>query len=303
LNKEWIAYSLMDSIVDAFFPLINFIEGESRELDGYLADPLGEWSHNRSLHEDDASSRIFRSSTRASRKVVVTQTQTFISLPGPFQYLPLPSLFVPLLPSKLLQTKSRSRVKRIVLNVKGRKVKSEQYVYPSKPRRLGEALGASLPVDPKVLVRRIADSRKLVTAMSRLLGPKTDVVRGMRKRSREAGDIGMYLGDLQGEIITRCPSKWLMDPFSDHIITMQQSLTFYEVILSHDHPVLVGILRLTLEATKSRNDKVRWPLSAESRNLINAYAHKDTCLAGLRYIDFYRNSSGHGRQLAQRQNT
>lgn len=30
----------MDSIVDAFFPMLDFIEAESDELDDYLADPL-----------------------------------------------------------------------------------------------------------------------------------------------------------------------------------------------------------------------------------------------------------------------
>lgn len=41
---------------------------------------------------------------------------------------------------------------------------------------------------------------------------------------------------------------------------MQQSLNFYEVILSHNHPVLVGILRLASQSARSRNDKVRLPL-------------------------------------------
>lgn len=37
---------------------------------------------------------------------------------------------------------------------------------------------------------------------------------------------------------------------------MQQSLTFYEVVLAHDHPVLVGLFRLALCNTKNQTDKL-----------------------------------------------
>lgn len=189
----------MDSIVDAFFPIINFIEGESKELDGYLADPLGDAMRYHSSPEEDASivDRKWHNSKQFHRKVKVRQTQTYHSLPGPLRRFPLPAPLIPFVPSSILQTNTRILVKHITLSSHGQ-VRREQYAYPSKARRLGEALGASLPFEPKQLVKRMGDNRKLVTGMSRLLAPKTDVVRGMRKRSRETGDMSMYLGDLQG---------------------------------------------------------------------------------------------------------
>lgn len=249
----------MDSIVDAFFPIINFIEGESKDLDGYLADPLGDAMRYHSSPEEDATivDRQRHNSKQSHRKVKVPQMQTYHSLPGPFRRFPLPAGIISFVPSSILQTNTRILVKHITLSSHGQ-VRREQYAYPSEARRLGEALGASLPFEPKQLVKRMGDNRKLVTGMTRLLAPKTDVVRGMRKRSRETGDMSMYLGDLQGalncllvsyeaEVVCCC---------TDHIVTMQQTLNFYEAILSHNHPVLVGILRLASQSAKSRNDKV-----------------------------------------------
>ncbi|KAG0151795.1 hypothetical protein CROQUDRAFT_650850 [Cronartium quercuum f. sp. fusiforme G11] len=40
ISPHWIAHGLMDSITDAFFPMLEFVEQESNELDEYLADPL-----------------------------------------------------------------------------------------------------------------------------------------------------------------------------------------------------------------------------------------------------------------------
>ena len=41
----------------------------------------------------------------------------------------------------------------------------------------------------------------------------------------------------------------------DHILTMQQSLNFFEVTLSHNHPVYVALVRLTYLAARIGNDK------------------------------------------------
>lgn len=37
---------------------------------------------------------------------------------------------------------------------------------------------------------------------------------------------------------------------------MYQSLTFFDVILAHDHPLLIGLLRITLNVTKMANDRL-----------------------------------------------
>lgn len=65
--------------------------------------------------------------------------------------------------------------------------------------------------DNRVMLNRITDMRKLVTGLSRLLGPKRDVVRGLRKRTMADNlgmfkndskhDISVYIGDLFGKFI------------------------------------------------------------------------------------------------------
>lgn len=41
----------------------------------------------------------------------------------------------------------------------------------------------------------------------------------------------------------------------DHIVTMHQTLHFFDTMLSHDHPAYLGVLRLAFEAAKIGNDK------------------------------------------------
>lgn len=44
-------------------------------------------------------------------------------------------------------------------------------------------------------------------------------------------------------------------PFVDHIVTMHQTLTFFDTMFAHDHPAYLGVLRLAFEAAKIGNDK------------------------------------------------
>lgn len=43
---DWIAHGLMDSIVDSFFPLIDYVEFEADDIDGKIVhhDELGPYS-------------------------------------------------------------------------------------------------------------------------------------------------------------------------------------------------------------------------------------------------------------------
>jgi len=74
------------------------------------------------------------------------------------------------------------------------------------------------------MLRRVGKIRKKVMKLGRLLGTKADVIKGFAKRCNEQwdiaprSDIGMFLGDIQ-----------------DHILTMQSSLSHYEMLLSRAH--------------------------------------------------------------------
>ncbi|KAH8923431.1 hypothetical protein BT69DRAFT_1365967 [Atractiella rhizophila] len=149
ISSHWICYGLMDSIVDSFFPIVDFLEGECR-----------------------SDRRLPRGSTRINEK------------------------------------------------------------------------------NKYNMLFRIARMRRLVNGLSKLLEGKQAVVTRLRKRRGWMEDLlgnqgneglkhdmGIYLGDLE-----------------DHVLTMQQSLTFFEVTLAHDHPLYLSVLRLSLERTKNVTD-------------------------------------------------
>jgi magnesium transporter len=56
------------------------------------------------------------------------------------------------------------------------------------------------------MLKRVGDSRRNVTSLYRLMGNKADVIKGFAKRCNQQwevaprSEIGLYLGDIQGEI-------------------------------------------------------------------------------------------------------
>ncbi|KAK4049146.1 hypothetical protein OIV83_004335 [Microbotryomycetes sp. JL201] len=268
MSSHWIAYGLMDSMVDAFFPIIDFIEAEANEVDAYLADPLGHGTtvtnaagvvqvpapdvvgisvngiQDVEKEKESSPSHSSVSVQRATiRRIATVQALRW----APKLKIPKPVLRA--FPRSWVTTTTRQYETSMLID------SSEHHFYLSSgladqeaiPAVRGEDSGAFIgdtKFDRGVMLVRITDMRKLVTGLSRLLGPKVDVVRGLRKRTLESNlglirsddakqDIAIYLGDLY-----------------DHIIAMQQSLNFFDVILSHDHPAYLSMLHLTLTSAK-----------------------------------------------------
>lgn len=82
----------------------------------------------------------------------------------------------------------------------------------------------SRPEDAREVLRSIANCRKKVLSLLRLLGGKSDVIKGFAKRCNEGfeaaprGDVGLYLSDIQ-----------------DHVLTMRDNLAHSEQLLSRVH--------------------------------------------------------------------
>lgn len=78
--------------------------------------------------------------------------------------------------------------------------------------------------DARPILKAIGDARKRVMVLIRLLGGKSDVIKGFAKRCNEnysvapRGDVGLYLSDIQ-----------------DHIVTMRDNLNHSEQLLSRTH--------------------------------------------------------------------
>lgn len=255
----------MDSIVDSFFPLINFIEGESNEISAFLSDPLthlpsgvfgnkkkrkplvtafepSSTSHpaqqfsdeiigisveqpsedlKKELDIDLSASRFsaIKVSTRLRRRMTGGSSSSSFS-----RFIPtirLPVAILRILPERLA---IRARADRIVEKTM---LADDQGIelYPlggaetgidmsrlteqhGHKRQQPDVSKRDKRFDNRVMLNRITDMRKLVTGLSRLLGPKRDVVRGLRKRTMADNlgmfkndskhDIGVYIGDLFG---------------------------------------------------------------------------------------------------------
>ena len=82
----------------------------------------------------------------------------------------------------------------------------------------------SRPEDARQVLQRIGDCRKKDMSLLRLLGSKSDVIKGFAKRCNEGyevaprGDVGLYLSDIQ-----------------DHVVTMRDNLAHSEQLLSRVH--------------------------------------------------------------------
>lgn len=182
----------MDSIVDTFFPLLDFIEAESNDIDAFLADPLSAApaAQDKERHSLGAITHVKRIE------------------PSHLLRLRIPAYLEQRLPARLraaLQP-AQSQTEQVEKFGRASDVNRPKTVSKKALTTVDDRL-----FDRARMLKRIADARKLITALTRLLHHKTEVVRGLRKRvqqevrvagGREPGlrhDIGIYLGDLQGE--------------------------------------------------------------------------------------------------------
>lgn len=195
-KTDWIAYGLMDSIVDTFFPLIDFIEEEARDIDKFLANPLL-----------DPVEPQPKPPTIAER-LRLKKAWTYFKQNRPhWLKIDAPSVgqFFGVIKGAALTTKREADFSNL-----GQGKRKGMSIGPKTLSHKALAGVSGELYDRGKMLTRIAVSRKLVMGLSRLLIPKNDVVRGMRKRLRDENgptegqpgqrhDIGIYLGDLQGE--------------------------------------------------------------------------------------------------------
>lgn len=112
------------------------------------------------------------------------------------------------LPGWLASKRSVEIRKQVNLDDRGQRVDSAPKAAPPKSSKFKSRAmnkqqdirkGGRLAFNSSDLLNRITVSRRLLTGMTRLLQPKAEVVRGLRKRGGEWGEMSIYLGDLQGD--------------------------------------------------------------------------------------------------------
>ncbi|KAJ9107477.1 hypothetical protein QFC21_000930 [Naganishia friedmannii] len=247
-SPEWIAHGLLDSIVDAFFPLISHIDDEVDEIDTLVIDPS-----NIAIKEKAKAEHLpLEALNMASDKTEVFELQEKINMD---------EKSVAAKPKKKkkkrrpLSKRIRRGWKHLRRAIVARHGRWQVWLNQSK---VGEAMNVAFqylrkasgmrrahranqsaafqPVfDRTSLLQRMTEMRRLVTGLTRLLGAKHQVIKRLRKRAAiKGGEVGVYISDVQ-----------------DHIIMLQTSLLHYEYILSHCQPAYMAHLNVTFAIARS----------------------------------------------------
>ena len=243
----------MDSIVDAFFPLIEYVEAEANEVATFLADPLNldvananeqqkslppshvdaikppatydtditgiavdEFSSTSKKDSQESLAELSNDKIRRFKKfkMATIKRSSVASVLRVFPVLTISPLLSKILPPSWTKPARVTLESTMLVDAKGFKT---AITLPVEGIDV-EVRNDSAALDPKInraaMLKKIADTRKLVTGLSRLMGPKADVVRGLRKRAKNdltiksvdaAYDISIYIGDLLGQwLAIRC---------------------------------------------------------------------------------------------------
>jgi len=205
----------MDSIVDAFFPLLKDIQKEVLLVEDFVSG-LDDGDR-----DDDKTNPVDPSASKV---------EIFVANGGP-----------PVTAEKEMREKNeksehdtaskdtRKKEKRALLGT--------QLIEWAKMVWYRKRQNSTLVRDVNRL-RRMTITRRLVTTLGRLLSAKLEVLAQIRKRLDGQGEVAIYLGDVQ-----------------DHIISLNQSLIHYERMLSHSHPTYVTHLRFSLSEAKGGLDR------------------------------------------------
>lgn len=184
-GADWVAHGLLDSIVDAFFPLIGYVDGEVDDLDSLAVDPT--------VPSAEAKAQT------------VSPTASSLTLAGSDGYdkehadiyseKPLTSWPVPVVPY-------RKRIRHFI---------SRHLPLPllyfslfwlpvaDAVRKKHSKMGAD-SVDKSTMLHRITHMRRLVAGLTRILGAKHYVVAKLQKRTAERdGSVDAYFEDVEGE--------------------------------------------------------------------------------------------------------
>lgn len=215
----------MDSIVDTFFPLIEFIEAEADDIDSFLANPLRVYENASDLSPAVPAGKGRRYLT-ALRKYLHNLKPVWLHVRTP-QVVQ----FFGVIKDTAISTQRESDFSHLG---EAKAIRRPESAPKTMSRKALRGVNEDL-YDRGKMLSRIAVSRKLVMGLSRLLISKSDVVRGLRKRlkdennrlgSNEPGqrhDIGIYLGDLQGESSVPILEVYL----SSFILTMHFTRSHY----------------------------------------------------------------------------
>lgn len=192
-GSDWVAHGLLDSIVDAFFPLIRYVDTEVDEIDSLSIDPTTDpRRHTQSSPESPPVSTAVdpKEAGESSEKNVLDEK-------------PIAPRFEPVRPPPSPKPSWRRWARAHLPAVPSGLIYIRLFFLPtsSAAKRKHEEQPKQI-YDRSTMLKRITDTRRLVTGLSRLLGAKHQVIGRLRKRGAEIGEgVEAYIGDLEGDFV------------------------------------------------------------------------------------------------------
>lgn len=281
LTADWIAHDLYDSVVDAFFPLISFVQSEVVEVEELASEPTStrqnrkasnfapKQRRQRALQGANPEGRLISvepvsaiSSPTASEVEKRTPMLEVRRLKTVRAFRPLPVLrlgdrLLNHLPRFLVKQKQKVTIVRLpewefkdTLEAEMRRTAAEI------DEASNSVFDTQAAADQSIMLHRIADTRKIVTGLSRLLGPKNDTVKGLRKRLADMQQLQRRqealrrIGANARNLLARTEVSMYMSDVHDHIISMLNQLNSGEGRLSELHSTYLA--QITIENRKFR---------------------------------------------------
>lgn len=196
-GSDWIAHGLLDSIVDTFFPLIRYVDGEVDDIDSLTIDPTTDPKKTTAEleHADLPSPNSSEKTLTMDEKAIIDEKTGGLPISVRRQASTKQA------PGSSLAKRLRSSIPSIALTVPKPFVYIRLFFLPttSAVKRKHEQQPDAV-FDRSTMLKRITEMRRLVTGLTRTLGAKGAVIGRLRKRAKEEGGaVDAYLSDVEGE--------------------------------------------------------------------------------------------------------
>uniref|UniRef100_V5GV66 Uncharacterized protein n=1 Tax=Kalmanozyma brasiliensis (strain GHG001) TaxID=1365824 RepID=V5GV66_KALBG len=280
LTADWIAHDLYDSVVDAFFPLISFVQSEVVEVEDLASVPvssstsrkkktsfapkqrrqralLGSNPQGRLISVEPVSAMSSPTVSEVEKRTPMLEVRRLKTIRAlrPLPILPLGDGILNRLPDFLVKQKQKVTISRLpewefkdTLEAEMRRTAAEI------DEASNSVFDTQAAADQSIMLHRIADTRKIVTGLSRLLGPKNDAVKGLRKRLADMQQLQRreeaLIGGNSRSTLARTEVSMYMSDVHDHIISMLNQLNSGEGRLSEIHHTYLA--QITIENRKFR---------------------------------------------------
>lgn len=281
LTADWIAHDLYDSVVDAFFPLISFVQSEVVEVESLASEPvssavsrkktnfapkqrrqralLGSNPQGRLISVEPVSAMSSPTSSEVEKRTPMLEVRRLKTVRAfrPLPVLHLGDRILDHLPHFMVKQKQKVTISRLpewefkdALEAEMRRTAAEI------DEASNSVFDTQAAADQSIMLHRIADTRKIVTGLSRLLAPKNDAVKGLRKRLSDMQQLQRReealrrIGGNARSMLARTEVSMYMSDVHDHIISMLNQLNSGEGRLSEIHHTYLA--QITIENRRFR---------------------------------------------------